>query len=312
MAVMSVAANTIPKAPSRWSARLSLFALVLIVTALFLHRIFALPTPIAFHVIGVAYGLAALAVVLGLIAAIGIWRDGSPGAARILFGIFLGGLILATPLLLLALARNYPMLNDVTTSPENPPVYRALAGERQGMANPAAYPGEATAALQRKAYPDLVPVEVNRPLADTFDIVLDALRRLHFTIVTEEAPTEDDPVGKTEAVDRTLILGFYDDVAVRVLPSGENGARIDLRSSSRFGRSDYGRNAHRLREIMREIVARLEATVPAGGIPAGDTPNKKSVKPQKSGDQDPKAARKTRDGAPPNVRRAPERRAPPP
>lgn len=291
MAVLSAAASNVPKAPSRWSARLSLFALVLIVTALFLHRIFALPTPIAFNVIAVGYGLAAIAVLLGLIAAIGVWRFGNPGGARILFGVFLGGLILAAPLVLIAYARNYPMLNDVTTSPENPPVYRALAGERQGIANPAVYPGEMFAALQRKAYPDLVPMEVNRPIAETFDIVLDALRRLHFTIVTEEAPTEDDPVGKTEAVDRTLILGFYDDVAVRVTPSGDNGSRIDLRSSSRFGRSDFGRNTQRLREIMREIVARLEATVPAGGAPEADTPNKKNVKPQKNGKRDSKATR---------------------
>ncbi len=203
----------------------------------------------------------------------------------------MGGLILAAPLVLIAYARNYPTLNDVTTSPENPPTYRALAGERQGIANPAVYPGEMFAALQRKAYPDLVPMEVNRPIAETFDIVLDALRRLHFTIVTEEAPTEDDPVGKTEAVDRTLILGFYDDVAVRVTPSGDNGSRIDLRSSSRFGRSDFGRNTQRLREIMREIVARLEATVPAGGAPEADTPNKKNVKPQKNGKRDSKATR---------------------
>jgi hypothetical protein len=65
-----------------------------------------------------------------------------------------------------------------------------------------------------------------------------------------------------EAVDRTLILGFYDDVAIRVAGNDEQ-ARIDVRSASRYGRHDLGRNADRVRQILKEIIVRLESVVPA-------------------------------------------------
>ena len=302
----------IPSAPSRWSARLSLFAVLLILAALSLHRVFGLATPVAFNVLIVAYAAAALAVALGLYASIGVWRYGKPGAARILVGAGLGLAILVSPAVVIALAKGYPELNDVTTDIADPPHYRALAEVRTGMANPVDYPREAFAELQKKSYPDLEPLLVNRPLAETFDLVVEALNRQHFTVVTEEAPTADDPIGHAEAVDRTLILGFYDDIAVRVKPVDEANSRVDLRSSSRFGRSDFGRNALRLREILREIVARLEATVPAAGTEEQDSPNKKNVKPQKNGGRDGVAARKKQDGAPPSARRAQERKVPPP
>ena len=40
-------------------------------------------------------------------------------------------------------------------------------------------------------------------------------------------------------------------------------ARIDVRSASRYGRHDLGRNADRVRQILKEIVVRMESVVPA-------------------------------------------------
>lgn len=309
---MSVAMTELPNPASRWSARLALFAVLLIIAGLSLHRVFGLPTPVMFNILIAAFLCAALAVVLGVGAGVSIWRTGAPGAARIFVGLAIGLAILMTPVVVGGLARSYPDLNDVTTDPGNPPRYRALANERRGIANPTEYPAAQFTAVQSKAYPDLAPMLVNRPLPEAFDLVLEAFRRLHYTIVTEEPPTDEDPVGVAEAVDRTLILGFYDDIAVRVTATEGGGTRIDLRSSSRYGRSDFGRNAQRLREIMREIVARLEATVPAAGAAEPDTANKKTVKPPKNGARDPAAARKKRDDVPPNARRGPERKETPP
>jgi len=36
-----------------------------------------------------------------------------------------------------------------------------------------------------------------------------------------------------------------------------------VRSASRFGRHDLGRNAERVRQVLKEIVMRLESVVPA-------------------------------------------------
>ena len=49
-------------------------------------------------------------------------------------------------------------------------------------------------------------------------------------------------------------MGFTDDVVVRVTPAGA-GSRIDLRSSSRYGRSDFGVNATRIRAYLTALRA---------------------------------------------------------
>jgi uncharacterized protein (DUF1499 family) len=55
-----------------------------------------------------------------------------------------------------------------------------------------------------------------------------------------------------EAVAYTPILAFPEDVVVRVRPTAD-GARIDVRSASRYGRDDIGSNARRVRELIADI-----------------------------------------------------------
>src|SRR5439155_924571 len=57
--------------------------------------------------------------------------------------------------------------------------------------------------------------------------------------------------GIIEAVARTPILGFRDDVVVRIRPTID-GARIDVRSASRYGRHDLGTNAKRVRSLIED------------------------------------------------------------
>jgi uncharacterized protein (DUF1499 family) len=49
-------------------------------------------------------------------------------------------------------------------------------------------------------------------------------------------------------------MGFTDDIVVRVAPAN-SGTRIDLRSSSRYGRSDFGVNAKRIRDYLTALRA---------------------------------------------------------
>ncbi len=51
---------------------------------------------------------------------------------------------------------------------------------------------------------------------------------------------------------RTPIMGFRDDIVVRVR-AAEDGARVDMRSASRYGRHDFGANASRLRSLSNDI-----------------------------------------------------------
>src|SRR6202030_4783468 len=85
--------------------------------------------------------------------------------------------------------------------------------------------------------------------------------------------------GLIEAIARTPILGFRDDVAVRVRATHE-GARIDVRSASRYGRHDLGANAARVRSLIDDIDDALATplswkkktpTKPASGTGRGAT-----------------------------------------
>ena len=50
-------------------------------------------------------------------------------------------------------------------------------------------------------------------------------------------------------------MGFEDDVIVRVRPD-EGGTRVDVRSISRVGRSDLGKNAARIEAYFKAFAKR--------------------------------------------------------
>ena len=52
-----------------------------------------------------------------------------------------------------------------------------------------------------------------------------------------------------EAIDVTPLFRFKDDIVIRVT-STDTGSRIDIRSQSRVGRSDLGKNASRIRSFI--------------------------------------------------------------
>mgnify|MGYP003694498819 CR=1 FL=1 len=58
--------------------------------------------------------------------------------------------------------------------------------------------------------------------------------------------------GVIEAVARTPIMGFRDDVVIQD-NSSRPGHRVDMRSASRFGNHDLGANASRIRSLLGDI-----------------------------------------------------------
>ena len=59
-------------------------------------------------------------------------------------------------------------------------------------------------------------------------------------------------MSRRETTARTPLMGFRDDIVIRVSAVG-GGSRIDLRSASRFGSHDLGANASRLRSLLEDI-----------------------------------------------------------
>lgn len=247
---------------ARWTTRLAVYAAALAFVALLGHRFASMSTLTAFNLVLVSFIGAFVALILGVASAAIIWRHGCAGAYRTTLGIVLSLALLGWPLAFLPLYRDLPAINDVSTDTASPPKFVELVKLRGAGANSSTYP-LVFAKAQAEAYPDLKPMLIDRPVEETFEIAREAVFRQKMTIVREQAPDgKTGNSGLIEAVDRTLVFGLHDDIALRIDGDGIR-SRIDLRSASRFGRHDLGRNAERMRRLMREIVARLEATIPS-------------------------------------------------
>lgn len=154
------------------------------------------------------------------------------------------------PVQQIILARTVPPIHDISTDLENPPAFVAIAPLRQGAANPPEYAGPDTAKIQREApgYADIQPVILGVPPAEAFARALKAAKEMPDWQVVDANEAE----GRIEATATTFWLRFKDDIVIRVT-AHEKGARVDIRSKSRVGRSDVGRNAQRIRAYIAKL-----------------------------------------------------------
>jgi uncharacterized protein (DUF1499 family) len=195
------------------------------------------------------FGIAALVVsVLTLL--LGRSRIEGRGIAIALVAFAVGGLIAYVPWHYDQVRQTVPPIHDITTDPDNPPAFVAAAPLRKEAGeNPVVYEGARIAEQQRQAYPDIQPLTLALAPAAAFNRALDTAQRMGWTILAA-----DDAAGRIEASDRSRWFGFTDDIVIRITRS-ESGSRIDLRSSSRVGRSDFGVNAARVERYLSALRA---------------------------------------------------------
>ena len=195
------------------------------------------------------FGIAALVVsVLTLL--LGRSRIESRGIAIAIVAFTAGGLIAYVPWHYDQIRQQAPPIHDITTDPDNPPAFVAVSALREAAGpDRVAYEGARVAEQQRLAYPDIQPLALALAPAAAFNRALDTAQRMGWTIVAA-----DDAAGRIEASDRSRWFGFTDDIVIRIIPSA-SGSRIDLRSSSRVGRSDFGVNAARVERYLSALRA---------------------------------------------------------
>ncbi|MGK7296152.1 MAG: DUF1499 domain-containing protein [Candidatus Wenzhouxiangella sp. M2_3B_020] len=197
---------------------------------------------------GLFAGVAAAGLAVALLFMPSQRREHAP---KLVAAIVLGLVPVGLFLWLLSTADRHP-IHDITTDLDDPPRFEAVRALRADAPNPADYGGEETAAVQREVYPDLDSLETRHSPAMVFDAALATAREQGWEIV---AADEDDH--RIEATDTTLWYGFKDDVVIRIEPS-DGGSRLDIRSKSRVGRSDLGKNAARIRTYLGDLSTRLE------------------------------------------------------
>ena len=178
---------------------------------------------------------------------------GRPGKGRRGFlpavaGIVLGALAFGVPGNWYRIAKQVPMIHDITTDTENPPKFVSILALRKDAPNSAIYGGPEIAAKQHAAYPDIRPLVSDIPPTQAFEHARSVARQMGWKIV-DESPAE----GRIEATATTRWFGFKDDVVIRIAPTADNGSRVDIRSVSRVGRSDVGTNARRIRAFLKKF-----------------------------------------------------------
>src|SRR5580692_10485682 len=257
--------RTIEEPPSRlaiWARRVALFSLAATLIAVIIVRSGALEIVPALSTLAGALVLAVLAILLAIGAAIVIWFEGVGGAKEAATALFIGLALIAYPLFLGIKGYRLPAIYDITTDPIDPPRFDAIARLRPRDANPVAYAGLYTAEQQRTAYSDIEPDLTNSSAQEAYNAAMQVITKRRWHVVDARPPQGTAPRdGMIEAIARTPILGFRDDVAVRVRPTQE-GARIDVRSASRYGRHDLGTNAQRVRALIEDIDTVLATPVP--------------------------------------------------
>ena len=235
-----------------WARRIAMFSLPVALLAIIIERAGLLEIVPVLATFAAALAMAVFAILLALIALITVWRHGVEGLGAATAAILIGLAMLGYPAYLAVKAYRLPAISDVTTDPIDPPRFETIGRLRSREANPVAYAGLYSAELQKAAYPDVVSLETTSNAKAAYEAAMTVIKKRRWNVVNEREPQPGRRDGYIEAVARTPVMGFRDDVAVRVRAVGQ-GARIDVRSASRYGRHDFGTNAARVKALLDDI-----------------------------------------------------------
>jgi uncharacterized protein (DUF1499 family) len=161
-----------------------------------------------------------------------------------LLGLLIGGSIVGTALYWKKAAHSVPPIHDITTDTQDPPKFVEILRLLKSTDNSPVYGGKKVAVQQLKAYPDIAPLILRIPPERAFERALATARSMGWQIIDE-----DKGAGRIEAVATTFWFGFRDDIVIRIRPE-DSGSRVDIRSESRVGVSDIGKNAERIRGFL--------------------------------------------------------------
>jgi Protein of unknown function (DUF1499) len=238
---------------SRWLARSAVAVTLLSIVA---TRFGGIPHHNGLLLLALGIFLAFVAVIAATGALAAIWRTGAPGAGTAIRGLLLALLLLAWPGYLAVSAARLPLQNDVTTDTADPPSFsrsRAALDARRGYVPPE-FDRQRITESEGEAAGDLPTITVEQPPEDVMLLVQRAATNLGWLVIDTVNPAGRTGTGRVDAIARSLIFRFPDDITIRIRP-GVGETRIDLRSASRIGRHDLGANTRHIRDFRRELDA---------------------------------------------------------
>src|SRR5262245_27138886 len=203
-----------------WARRMAGFAFVASFLAVIIVRSGLLEIRPALATFAGALAIAVIALLLALAAFVVIWMEGLAGMRAALAAMLISFFLLAYPAYLGLKAYRLPWIYDVTTDPIDPPRYEWLARIRPPDANPATYAGLYAAEQQRNAYPDVGPLGTSATPEAAYRAALTVMNKhkdsflAPYWVVVDSREPVGRRDGRIEAVARSTVMGFRDDVVV--------------------------------------------------------------------------------------------------
>lgn len=202
------------------------------------------PFAIGLLMVAVAFLLGVIGLLFALFAALRK-PAGSPLGRRIGVGFLLCGAVLAAigPWIYRGVA--FPPIHDVTTNLANPPAFLAIPLRKDNLAGVASL--DEWRRLHRAAYADIVSVRINKAPGD---VIARAT-----TLATERGWIISPSVpGQLEATATESPFKFKDVIVVVATAEADGtSTRVNMRSVSQVGASDFGVNAKRIREFLKAL-----------------------------------------------------------
>lgn len=240
---------------ARWSAACGMMALLAVVIGPVTVHLGVLPPFRGFMIF--SFGLVAGGVLSLILGGIGVWRTGASGGregrGRAWIGLTVGSVLTAYLIWQLATVAGAPPIHDITTDMEDPPQFLHARNLAENQGRSLDYPdgGPEVPRLQREAYSDIDTIRVALAPDDAFQKAMEQAQSLGWTVTWSNAD-----LLRFEALDTTPVFRFVDDVVVRVRADRQAGSLIDVRSLSRVGISDLGKNAQRIRSFATALQGR--------------------------------------------------------
>ncbi len=202
-----------------------------------------------FMFLAVGVVLATVCFFLGVIAfVVSIVKNMRAERGAVLIGVAVSVVILALMGGQYMTAQSVPPIHNISTDTENPPQFDKIVALRGEAANSLEYTAD-VAQKQREAYPQLKSHISTFSQSEMVSKAAAVVEQLGMELVSTDAGA-----GIVEATDTTFWFGFKDDVVIRVQAEGA-GSVVDVRSVSRVGQSDLGKNAERIGEILAALEA---------------------------------------------------------
>lgn len=247
-----------------WSRRLAVFSFVLLLTAGLGHRYGFIGTADISPVLGTVMVIAVLSLLFAVRALFLFYNFGGKGGGSLVFAVLLALLVL-TPFAITGYrSLTLPLLNDISTDPDDPP--ELAAAETRRVAGMNAIDGftPEKRRLQEASYPAATGRRYEAPIGQVLDVVIDLLEERGWTVVGPGDFAPDATEMTIEAEATSPWLGFPADVAIRLIDE-DTSTYVDMRSASRYGPHDFGDNAARIESFLAALdteIAYLNVVTP--------------------------------------------------